>query len=110
MSTERRRSPRVEILGRLHGLVVSLDAPVTVRDISLGGMSVETAFPFPVGARHEFQLTLGDGSTVVLVALVRHCRNRSSAGETPHYVTGFQFTDDDAGDPDAVSNLIGKMG
>jgi hypothetical protein len=110
MSTERRRSPRVEILGRLHGLVVTLDAPVMIREISLGGMSVETTFEFPAGIRQEFQLTLGDGSVVVVVGLVRHSHNTAALGDTPRYVTGLQFVDDDTGDPDAVSRLMENMG
>ena len=64
MSDDRRRSSRVEIVGRIHGHAVSLDVQVEVKEISLGGMALITPFPFPVGAHHEFLLTLGDGSTV----------------------------------------------
>ena len=48
MSIERRRSPRVELVGRLHGHDVSLDVPVVVRELSLGGMAIETTFSFPI--------------------------------------------------------------
>ena len=37
MSSDRRHSPRIEILGRLHGHTVAFDVPVTVREISLDG-------------------------------------------------------------------------
>jgi hypothetical protein len=40
MSIERRRSPRVVMLDRVQGRAVSLDVAVTVRDMSLGGMSI----------------------------------------------------------------------
>ena len=32
MTTERRRSPRIEILGKLHGHSVALNVPVRVTD------------------------------------------------------------------------------
>ena len=109
MSIDRRRSPRIELLGRLHGHVVSLDVPVIVREISLGGMAVETTFSFPVGVVHEFRLTLGDGAHVVLRGQARHSRQVSGRGET--FVTGFQFVDEDTtGHPGAVGDLIDQIG
>jgi hypothetical protein len=86
------------MLDRVQGRAVSLDVAVTVRDMSLGGMSIETAFPFPDGATHEFSLTLGDGSTVVLRG--RAVRSRTATGEdgSVRYITGIQFVEDDAED------------
>jgi hypothetical protein len=110
MSSDRRRAPRIEILGRLHGHAVSLDVPVTVREISLGGMAVETSFPFPVGAVHEFRLTLGDGSQVHLNGRVMHSRNTSAPGGESAFLTGIQFVDDEPTDSDAgVGDLIDKL-
>ncbi len=110
MSAERRRSARVEILGRLHGRAVSLDVPVSVREISLGGMAIETAVSFTEGAVHDFRLTLGDGAQVVLRGQARHCRSLAAEGQPPLYVTGFEFVDDDRGDSQsAVGNLIDKL-
>jgi hypothetical protein len=110
MSSERRRSPRIEILGRLHGHAVTLDVPVVVREISLGGMALETSFPFPVGALHAFRLTLGDGALVELNGRVMHSRNISAPGAEPLYLTGIQFVDDEPTDDDSsVSDLIDKL-
>lgn len=95
MSIDRRRAARVEILGKVHGHAVSLDAPVTVREISIGGMAIETSFSFPVGGVHEFRLTLGDGAHVLLQGQVRHCRPLTASQETPMFLTGFQFVDED---------------
>ncbi len=91
---DRRRSLRVEILGTVQGHLVSLDVPISVRDMSLGGMAVETSFPFEVESLHGFQLELGDGSWVTLRAQVRHCRNLAAPGDQPLYVTGFEFVDE----------------
>ena len=109
MSIERRRSPRIELLGRLHGHVVSLDVPVTVREISLGGMAVETTFSFPVGVVHEFRLTLGDGAHVVLRGQARHSRQVAS-GQRQSFITGFQFVDEETHEhAGVVGDLIDRI-
>ena len=81
-------------MGRLHGHTVAFDVPVLVREISLGGMAVETDIPLGDGAVHEFLLTLGDGSTVELTGRVMHCRQVADLGEPERYVSGVQFVDD----------------
>jgi hypothetical protein len=100
---ERRRSPRVELLGRLHGHSVSLDLPVRVVQISLGGMAIETTVPFPAGAVHLFRLTLGDDSTTELTGKVMHSRNTAPVGATPVFTTGVQFVE---GDTEGASGVV----
>ena len=109
MSSDRRRSPRIAILGRVHGHVASLDVRVTVREMSLGGLSMETHFPFPVGAVHEFQLTLGDGSVVLLKGRVVYSRALTPATDPPLYVSGVEFVDDDAVSGGHPADVIGKI-
>ena len=109
MPRERRRSARVEILGRLHGRIVSLDLPVTVREISLVGMSIQTTVAFPVGAVHEFRLTLGDGSTVLLRGRVVYCRGHGRESGEPTFVSGVEFLEDPPPEGDSVGELIGRM-
>lgn len=106
MSNERRRAPRIAILGRVHGHVVSLDVAVTVREMSLGGLSMETSFAFPVGALHEFRLTLGDGASVELTGRVVYSRETAVAGGGAVYVTGVQFVDDETA---AVDGILGRI-
>ena len=102
MTSERRNSPRIEILGKLHGHTVAFDVPVLVREISLGGMAVETEIALVEGSVHEFLLTLGDGSTVELAGKVMHSRLISEEGD-PSYVSGVQFIDDQAAEDSASS-------
>jgi hypothetical protein len=96
MSIERRTWPRVEILGELSGRTFTLDEPITIRDTSLGGLSVEMQCPLQVGSRHDFQLTDGERS-VVVSARVSHMRVGFVGDETRYYC-GVQFVDltDDA--------------
>ena len=96
MTSERRRSPRVAILGKLHGHIVTLDVSVMVLEISLGGMGIQTTVPFPVDAVHSFQLTLGDNSVVHLKGRIVHCQR--VAGEDERYISGIQFIDEAADD------------
>ena len=107
MSNDRRRSARVEILGRVRGHAVSLDTSVIVRDISLVGMAIETPFAFPTDAVHAFRLTLGDGAYVVLQGRARHSRVLTGPDETARYLTGFEFVDDG---PSAVGDLVNRIG
>jgi hypothetical protein len=104
---DRRRSPRLELLGRLHGHVVSLNLDVIVRDVSLGGLAIETEFSFPVGALHEFRLTLTDGSSSELAARVVY--SKPAPQRAGYFVTGFQFLDDGSTAGFAVSELIGRI-
>jgi hypothetical protein len=98
MGSERRRSPRIEMLGRVHGHVTSLDVAVTVREMSLGGMSLETEFAFPEGTVHAFVLTLGDGSAVDLRGRVVRCMEAPRGDGTRRYITGIQFVDEEPTD------------
>ena len=109
MVADRRTSPRVEILGRVHGQAVTLGVPVTVREISLGGMAIETPVPFPMGAVHEFRLTLGDGSTVLLRAKVVHCRTASAASDAPLFLSGMHFVDDEPITGQSVGDFIERI-
>ena len=107
--TERRRAPRVDLVGQLRGELVSVDLPIVVREISLGGMSIETSRAFDVDSRHSFVLTLGDGAGVFVLGRVAYSR-RVDQAERPIFITGIQFLDDDdneaAGD---VGDLVKKI-
>jgi hypothetical protein len=76
----------------MNGRAVALDVPVTVTEISLGGMGILTDTEFEVGSVHDFQLTLGDDSLVHLKGRVAHCRKVSDAA--PRYLSGIQFIGD----------------
>jgi hypothetical protein len=104
---DRRRSPRVELLGRLHGHVVSLNLDVTVRDVSLGGLAIETEFSFPIGALHEFRLVLTDGTSSEVAARVVY--SKPAPQRAGYYVTGFQFLDDSLTSGFPVAELIGRV-
>jgi Tfp pilus assembly protein PilZ len=105
---DRRRSTRVEVLGKIHGQVVSLDVALVVREISLGGMSIETPKLFTVGAIESFLLTLGDGAGVEVHGRIVYSSPASEA-KPDVFVTGVQFVDDDKNTDAPVGGLINKI-
>jgi hypothetical protein len=95
MHIDRRRSPRIELVGQLHVTSAMPEQAIDVREISLGGMAIETVAPFEVGTVHAFRLTLGDESTVELFGKVMHSRPVDPAEGKAAFVTGIQFVDED---------------
>jgi hypothetical protein len=90
-STERndRDKERIQILGELHGEVMVYE-PLAIREISRGGVQVETAFPLQVDSLHEIRLTLGEKS-IVLKGRVAHCRITGVDQEVVTYRSGVEF-------------------
>ena len=94
MSTEADSPPereRVPILGELRGEVMVFQ-PMSILDISIGGVQVETAFPLQLDSLHDFRLTLGDRS-VVLKGRVARCEVGDIEEERVGYRTGIEFID-----------------
>lgn len=88
---DRRRSARVDLLAELQGHVVTLDDTVVVRQLSDGGLTIETTAPLSPHVAHDFRLTVDDRSAIVH-ARVRHSRVQVS-GDTVAYLSGLEFVD-----------------
>jgi hypothetical protein len=105
--SERRSSPRVEMIGQMFGRLASIDRALVVRDISLGGMSIETPVALEAGSVLRFVLTLGDGAGVDVTGRVVRCFEVTGP-DGPVFVSGVQFVDDE---PDAsqVPELLNRI-
>ena len=88
-SHNERDSRRVELLEALHGEVMVLQ-PTVVRQMSRGGMQVETGFMLQLDSLHEFRLTLGD-RPVVVKGRVAHSRISFVDHDAIIYRTGVEF-------------------
>jgi PilZ domain len=84
-----RDTERIPILGELHGEVMVFQA-TTIKEISRGGVQLETAFPLHVDSLHEFRLSLGDRS-VVVKGRVAHCSISDVEQEIVLYRSGIEF-------------------
>ena len=79
------------IFGGLHGEIVVCQ-PMLVREISLVGVSVETAFPLQLDSLHDIRLTLGERS-VVTKGRVVHARLSDMEQEQVVYRVGLEFVE-----------------
>ena len=64
--------------------------PSAIRQMSHGGMQVETSFPLQLDSLHDFRLTLGDRS-VVVKGRIAHSRISDVDQDIITYRTGVEF-------------------
>lgn len=64
--------------------------PATVRQLSHGGMQVETGFPLQLDSLHDFRLSLGE-RFVVVKGRVAHSRISDVDQDIITYRTGVEF-------------------
>ena len=100
----KRDSERIQILGELHGEVMVFQ-PMTIREISRGGVQVETAIRLQLDSLHEFRLTLGDRSLIVK-GRVAHCSISDVDQELVTYRSGIQFVEPSERVVEVISGFI----
>jgi hypothetical protein len=91
MQEDKRDSERIAILGELQGEMMVFQ-PMLVRDLSKGGVTVETRFPLQLDSLHELRLTLGSTS-VVIKGRVVHSRISDVDQDIVTYLTGIEIVD-----------------
>ena len=84
-----RRGDRVPILGELRGEIMVFE-PLQVKELSVGGATIETNFALPLNSLHDLRLTL-DSNAVVVKARVVHSHVGEVDGETVRYRSGVEF-------------------
>jgi PilZ domain len=89
VTSRQRDSERVPILGTLQG-EVKVYQPMSVHQVSTGGMQVETAFPLHLDALYDFRLTLRDHS-IVAKGRVVHSRIIDVDQDIVMYRSGVEF-------------------
>lgn len=107
--SEKRRSSRLDVRDRLKGRLMSLGgAPVVVRDLSLGGFSLESDEPLPSGV-HLVRLQEGDRWSVTVMAASRHNgRTVAHNGDTRH-IMGFEYEDQNADTQQTIRVLYERL-
>ena len=83
---DRRRSPRVAVAGRR-------DLPAGLRDVSLGGFSLELREMLPIGTVKDFDLK-ARRSKLVFRARVTHSTPERKPGGRGVFLTGLEFLED----------------
>jgi PilZ domain len=106
---DRRNSPRLEVLHRIHGKLRALDIPVRLLNLSYGGFLMEGPLEFTLGGTHDFRFTMPRKTPVVLLARVIHISRRMDT-PAPTYVAGLEFEDqDDAAVSAAIESLVSRL-
>lgn len=90
---DRRSSPRVDLLVDLHGHVVTLDERVQVRQLSQGGMIVETTAPLSPRVVHDFRIALEDASFTVRGRVAHNRVVLQGQGDGVTYHAGIEFVE-----------------
>lgn len=78
-SDERRDAERVRVPGDLQGEVLVYQ-PLTLRELSLVGAVIETAFPLPPQSSHNLRLALGPTNVVANARVVDSCVSQIGDG------------------------------
>ncbi|OFW03130.1 MAG: hypothetical protein A3I61_01095 [Acidobacteria bacterium RIFCSPLOWO2_02_FULL_68_18] len=102
--SDKRQAERVPMLGELYGEVMVFQ-PMLVRDISRGGVTVETRFPLQIDSLHDVRLTLGDRS-VILKGRVVHSHISDVDQDIVVYRTGLEFVEPSSAVIGAVVEFI----
>ena len=106
---ERRRHPRVRVLGELYGRVVAFDAPVGIQNIGLGGFSIVAPLAFPPNAEHKFEVTAPDGYTAIIKGRAAHSAAQTGANGAVSYLTGFELVVTEAQDVTVMADLLTRL-
>ena len=99
----KRESERVEMLGHLAGEVMVYE-PMTITELSVDGLAVETRFPLHLESLHDMRLTLGTQSVVVKARVV-HSHISDVDQELVAYHSGLEFVEL----PDYVRSAIAEF-
>jgi hypothetical protein len=103
----KRDSERIDLLGALRGEVMVFQ-PTAIRQISKGGMQVETTFPLQLDSLHDFRLTLGDRS-IVVKGRVAHSRISEFDHDGVTYRTGIEFIEPSERVQETINALVDEL-
>jgi hypothetical protein len=106
---ERRRYPRLEILGRVRGSIRPLDVPITLLNLSLGGFLMQTPMQYQIGETHEFQFTMAQKDPIVVRARIAHAM-RVTVEHGPLFLFGLEFVEtDERASELAIESLVSAL-
>jgi hypothetical protein len=91
VSDDQRDAERLTILGDLYGEVM-LYEPMLIKEIGVGGATIETRFPLHLDSLHDLRLVLGELSVVVKGRVV-HSRICDVDQDIVTYRTGIEFVE-----------------
>jgi hypothetical protein len=106
VSDDRRGAERINLLGTVQGDVLIIQS-TEIRQISPGGMLVETRFALTVESLHDFRLILAD--PVVVKGRVAHSRISDVVHDAVFYQSGIEFIEPSAEVSAAIAHFIDSL-
>ncbi len=106
-SDEHRDAERVRVPGDLQGEVLVYQ-PMTLRELSLVGAVIETAFPLLPQSSHKFRLALGPTNVVASARVVDSRVSQIGDGRVT-YRSAIEFIDPPDGVLDAITALLNHL-
>lgn len=82
--------------------------PAAIRQMSHGGMQVETGFPLQLDSLHDFRLTLNDRS-VVVKGRIAHSRISDVDQDVITYRSGVEFVELSDRVAEAISEFVDEF-
>jgi hypothetical protein len=104
---DRRDNERVPILGDLHAEIVVFQ-PMLIRDISIGGITIESRYPLQLNSLHDIRLILGSTSVIVKGRVV-HSRISDVDQDIVTYRSGVEFVDPPEHASAAVAEYVQEL-
>lgn len=104
---DKREAERVPILGQLQGEMMVFQS-MLIRDISTGGVTVETRFPLHIDSLHDVRLTLG-ATSIVVKGRVAHSRISEVDQDIVTYRTGLEFVEPSPRVSTAIAEFLQAM-
>jgi hypothetical protein len=101
---DKRDAERVAMLGELQGEIMVFQ-PMVIKEVSLGGATVDTRFPLHLNSLHDVRLTLG-GTSVILKGRVVHSRICDVDQDIVTYRTGLEFVEPSEHVVGAISRFL----
>jgi hypothetical protein len=101
---DKRDAERVPILGELQGEMMVFQ-PMLIKEISRGGVTIETRYPLHLNSLHDVRLILGHTS-VILKGRVVHSRISDVDQDIVAYRTGLEFIEPTERVVKAVSDYL----
>ena len=82
--------------------------PAAIRQMSHGGMQVETSFPLQLDSLHDFRLTIG-AQSVVVKGRIAHSRISDVDQDIITYRTGIQFIEPSERVAAAIQHFVDEL-
>ena len=107
MSGESKRHERVPVPVPLYGEVMVYQ-PMTILDISKGGLQIETPFALHLDSLHEFRISLGERS-IVVKGRIANCHIGGLKDGAVLYRTGVEFIENTEHAQSAIEEFVDAL-